>query len=99
MIFHFIRAYSHLNSGSNFKMDIPVSFVIPDVFHSLSDLGVLGSNNKEVCDILTSMGVTHRVRHSYKVTKDGVIINIRNPEFDSIKKLLLRDQKLKELLG
>lgn len=95
MKFTFIESYGW--GRNSFDMDIPVSFTIPDVFHSLSDLGVLGSNNKEVCDILTSIGVTHRIRHSYKVTKDKVTVNIRKEDFDSIKKILLRDRLLEEL--
>ena len=96
MIFNFLQAYS--SKSESFKMDIPVNFVIPDKFKSLDELGVLSSNNKEVCDILTSMGVTHNFRHSFRVTKDEIIVNLRAVEFRNIKTILLRDQKLNELL-
>ena len=95
MTFNFIKAYQ--SRTESFKMDIPVSFVIPKVFKSFDEMGVLSSNNKEVCDLLTSLGVTHRVRHQFRITKNEVIVHIRDTEFESIKKILLRDKLLKEL--
>lgn len=95
MTFRFIKSY--YRSSENFKMEIPVSFVVPKIFRSFDEMGILGSKNKEVCDILTSLGVTRDVRHQFVIRRDFVGVNIRNPEFDNIKKMLLRNEKLKEL--
>lgn len=95
MTFHFIKSYFKISES--FEIDIPVGFTIPNCFKSFKEMEVLSSNNKEVCDILTSLGVTQRVRHQFRVTKDKVIVYIREEEFNSIKKILLRDKLLKEL--
>ena len=95
MIFHFIKAY--YTSSENFKIDIPVSFVIPDTFKSLGDMSVMSSNNIEISNILNNLGITKDIRHVYKITKNRIIVNVKNPHFDSVRKILLRDKKLKEL--
>lgn len=97
MIFKFQQAYT--SRSESFEMDIPVNFVIPDKFNSLEDLGVLGSHNQEVCDLLTSLGVHTDDRYSFRVSKYIVIVNLRAVEFTRIKTILLRDQKLKKLLN
>ena len=93
MTFRFIKYYTK----ESFKMDIPVSFVIPKVFKSFAEMSVLSPNNKEVCELLTSIGVTQRLRHSFRITKDEVIVLIKKDDYESIKKILLRDKILKEL--
>ena len=95
MTFRFIKPY--YRTTDSFKIDIPVSFVIPKAFKSFDEMGVLSSNNKEVCELLTSLGITHKVRHQFRITKDEVIVSIKRDDFDSIKKILLRDKLLKEL--
>jgi hypothetical protein len=96
MIFNFIQSYS--STGDRFKIDIPVDFVIPKIFNSLKDLYILSSYNKEVCDILSDLGITLNLRCSVRVTRAEVIVYIKNREFDKIKTIIQRDQKLKELL-
>jgi hypothetical protein len=96
MIFHFFKSYSW--RSENFIVDIPVSFVIPSKFNSLEDLGVLGSHNKEVCDVLASIGVTNNTRHSFRISKNEIIVNLKEEKFNAVKTVLLRDQKLRELL-
>lgn len=97
MIFHFSKSYYGHNLNDSFKMDIPVSFVIPKVFKSFDEMGVLSSINKEVDDILTSIGVTNRIRIRHQITKDKVIVSLKLDDYDSVKKILLRDKLLKEL--
>lgn len=97
MIFHFIKSFGYYNTPESFKMDIPVNFVIPDKFKSFDELGVLSSYNKEVRDILKSIGVTNRIIHYLKITKDEVIVSLKLDDYESVKKVLLRDKLLKEL--
>ena len=95
MRFHFIKSYYQIRES--FKIDIPVDFVIPNSFKSFEELGVLSSNNKDVCDILTSRGITTRVRHQFRISKYEVTVYIKEAEFESVKKILLRDKLLRDL--
>lgn len=93
MIFRFIKYYT----SESFKIDIPVSFVIPKSFKSFAEMGVLEYNKKEVCELLSSIGVAQRHIHAFRITKDEVIVSLKKDDYESIKKILLRDKILKEL--
>ena len=97
MTFNFIKSYYGYKSKTSFKMDIPVGFVIPNSFKSFSELGVLSTNNKEVCDVLSSLGVTNKVLHQVRITKDEVIVFLKSDDYEFIKKMLLRDKLLNDL--
>lgn len=97
MIFKFIKSYRFFGGDDNFELDIPVGFNIPNKFTSLNDLGLLSSNNEEVCMILDSMGINKGIRHSYRISKNKVSVSIVPEYYDRMKKKLLREYKLKQL--